>query len=73
MLIIPQITRNKSSHLLFVTRHGSCYLHCLCSGGRSHASCIDCEGVVHSVKVGMGATLGNMSLLFPGAKVIKPA
>lgn len=41
----------------------------MCSGGQSVASCINNEGIVRPITLGMGTTLGNHTLLFPGATI----
>lgn len=39
------------------------------SGGESFAYCIDAAGVVQSVTLDAGATLGNSAVLYPGARL----
>jgi len=41
----------------------------MCSGGQSVASCVDKDGIVHPITLGMGVTLGNHTMLFPGSSV----
>jgi non-ribosomal peptide synthetase-like protein len=39
------------------------------SGGESAAYCLDAAGVVQSVRLGVGAVVGNSAVLYPGAAV----
>jgi carbonic anhydrase/acetyltransferase-like protein (isoleucine patch superfamily) len=41
----------------------------MCSGGQSVANCIDNDGIVHPIRLGMASTLGNHTILFPGADI----